>query len=384
MRIAIVCTLYPPYILGGAEISTSLLAKGLARAGHEVYVITTGEQDKKEFCNGVTIYQLKNRNIYWRYPQREKPLLKKTLWYLVDIYNVFYRSKLLSLFSLIKPEIIHTGNLCGLSCIVWQLAKKFQVPIVHTLRDYYLLCPRQNMMKENKSCDKQCFVCSSYSIVKKRMSKHVDAVVGISHFILDCHVQSNYFPNAVQKKVIPNSIIKVQITNKIKNYKIGYIGRLSSEKGIELMINAFNESNHSRYHLIIAGDGNKQYVNQLVNQYQSNYIHFIGKCKPCDFFNQIDLLIVPSLWNEPFGRVVIESYSYHVPVLIADNGGLSELYRLGVSERFSTNSTDSLSSLLNRYFDGKLSFDEDVFEAIVKDYTEEKIVSAYVNLYRMI
>lgn len=382
MRIAIVSTLYPPYILGGAEISTSLLVKGLAQNGHEVHVITTGKQDGQEHCDGVTIYRLKNRNIYWRYPQREKSLLRKAIWHLADIYNIFYRPKLQSLFSQIEPDIIHTGNICGLSCIVWSLAHDFQIPVVHTLRDYYLLCPQQSMMKGSKSCDKQCFVCYSYSIVKKMISRYVDAVVGISSFILDRHLLLNYFPNATQKTVIPNSIIKAEITTKTRKFIIGYIGRLSSEKGIELMIQAFNKSNFSRYRLIIAGEGNSRYVNQLISLYQSDSVLFIGKCNPHDFFNQIDLLVVPSLWNEPFGRVVIESYSYHVPVLIADNGGLSELYRPGVSEKFSTDSVNSLTDLLNRYFDGKLSFDENAFEAIVSDYTEERMVSAYVKLYQ--
>ena len=60
MRIAIICTLYPPYVLGGAEISTSLLAKGLANKGHEVTVITTGNKQKEEIVDGIRVYRVKN------------------------------------------------------------------------------------------------------------------------------------------------------------------------------------------------------------------------------------------------------------------------------------------------------------------------------------
>ena len=92
MKIVIICTLYPPYILGGAEISISLLAKGLVAQGNEVAVITTGNSYKEEILDGVHVYRIKNRNIYWRYPQREKSILRKSLWHLIDIYNPLYEA----------------------------------------------------------------------------------------------------------------------------------------------------------------------------------------------------------------------------------------------------------------------------------------------------
>ncbi|WP_413702352.1 glycosyltransferase [Psychromonas sp. KJ10-10] len=54
-------------------------------------------------------------------------------------------------------------------------------------------------------------------------------------------------------------------------------------------------------------------------------MHFIGHTEPAHFFNSIDLLIVPSDWDEPFGRVVVESYSHSTPVLVSNRGGLVEL-----------------------------------------------------------
>ena len=105
MKICIVCTLYPPYILGGAEISTALLAQGLVRSGHEVTVITTGQTDSKEIIEGVMVYRLKNKNIYWRYPQRDKPLAKKMLWHFFDIYNIFLYCEVNVKFSRIFYEL---------------------------------------------------------------------------------------------------------------------------------------------------------------------------------------------------------------------------------------------------------------------------------------
>lgn len=383
MRIAIVCTLYPPYILGGAEKSTALLAEGLLEQGHDVFVITTGKEDEQVNLNGINVYRLKNRNIYWRYPQRDKPLLKKAIWHLLDIYNVFYEDSLKRIFTLIRPDIVHTGNLCGLSCCVWNIAKSMGIPIVHTLRDYYLLCPQQTMLKGNKSCDTQCFVCKEYSLVKKVMSEKVDAVVGISNFILSLHKKYGYFKNAKYNCVIPNSVKYGNVANLGgKNKDIGYIGRLSPEKGIEFMIEAFKMSqNKNNVKLKIAGTGNKKYEDYLKQKYNDKNIIFLGQCDQSDFFNTISLLVVPSLWNEPFGRVVIEAYSCHIPVFMADNGGLSELVENGISRVFSTDSPNKLTILLNKYFQKDIIFDCNLFECAAKKYSQHIITEKYVDLY---
>lgn len=386
MRIVIVCTLYPPYILGGAERSTALLAEGLLEQGHDVFVITTGPEDEQVKINGINIYRLKNRNIYWRYPQRDKPLLKKAIWHLLDIYNVFYQKSLKRIFTFIHPDIVHTGNLCGLSCCVWTVARSMNIPIVHTLRDYYLLCPQQTMLRGNKPCDTQCFVCNKYSFVKKAISEKVTAVVGISNFILSLHKKYGYFKNAKYNCVIPNSVKQENIINYChKNKDVGYIGRLSPEKGIEFMINAFRMSNNeSNAKLKIAGTGNKKYEDYLKQKYNDKNIIFLGQCNQSDFFNNISLLVVPSLWNEPFGRVVIEAYSHHIPVFMSNNGGLKELAETGLSLSFSTDSSEDLILLFNKYFQDKILFNYDLFENAVLKYNQHKVTEDYIKLYRTI
>lgn len=388
MNIVLICTLYPPYINGGAEISTMLLAKGLRRREHKVTIITTGMKDFYEEVDGVSIYRLKNKNIYWRYPQREKPLWKKFLWHIIDIYNIFYLNSLKKLLIKIKPDIIHSGNLCGLSCIVWRIAKEQSIPIIHTLRDYYLLCPQQAMMKRGHSCERTCCVCNMFSLLKKRVSHDVDAVVGISNFILKKHEDLGYFRNAKVFCVIANSIDKklfeqkmINNSNSLQEKKIGYIGRIAPEKGVEFLIQAYSSCKNNYSKLLIAGDGNNNYVNQLKTQYSSENVIFLGYCSVYDFLSKIDLLIVPSLWNEPFGRVVIEAYSSHTPVLIANNGGLKELVFDGISKSFETNDLSSLITLLNAYFSGELLFDNSKFDEITERFTEDFIISEYEKLY---
>lgn len=382
MKIAIICTLYPPHVLGGAEISVSLLAESFVTLGNEVIVITTGKDYRKETIKKVLVYRLKNKNIYWRYPQREKPLFLKTLWHALDIYNPFYKSSIKKILEDFKPDIVNTSNLCGLSTSVWNVVHGLKIPLVHTLRDYYLLCPQQTMTKSGHSCEKQCTICKSYSAVKKKMSQNVDALVGISDFIAQQHMKFRYFTNAQKVVTIANSVNKVVNIQRSKTNCIGFIGRLSPEKGIEFMIECFKKSEISKsYKLLIAGNGNKKYENLLKNKYSSKNVLFIGHEKQSAFFHNIDWLVVPSLWNEPFGRVVIEAYASHCPVLMSTNGGLLELQTDGISWSFDTQTPNNLIKLFNGISNDLITVDDCVFDIETDKYNKEFIARKYLSLF---
>lgn len=377
--------MYYPYILGGAEHSTRLLVRLWQQLGHEVLVITTSDHDESEVMDGANIVRLKNRNIYWRYPQRDKPLMLKTVWHAADTYLPLYARKIHSMLRDFAPDVIVTGNLCGISPTVWRTCHDLHIPIVHTLRDYYLLCPVQTMTKNGLSCKTQCFVCRAYSINKKRVSCYVDSVVGISQDILRRHLDYGYFTNARQKVVIPNSVPKTPAIAREKRQAIGYLGRLSPEKGIELLIQAFRQSPLAQtYTLCIAGDGNEQYKQWLMDKYASPAIRFLGQQDAGEFLRSVDLLVVPSLWNEPFGRVVIEAYAAHCPVLLANNGGLAELQRDGISWAFSTDSPDELTSLLDRFARGELIICPEMFDEAMHDFDELTVAQAYVDVFRLL
>lgn len=384
MKVCIVCTLYPPYINGGAEISTRYLAMGIKKMGHDIHIITSGKEDKIEYIDNIKVYRLKNQNIYWRYPQRDKPLWKKAIWHIIDSYIPLYNKKIFNILQIEKPDIIHTGNLCGLSCYIWDIAKSLNIPTVHTLRDYALICPQQTMLKGNNSCNKQCLGCKFYSIKKKKLSSKVNAVVGISNFILKKHIDCGYFNNTCVLDTIPNSVPQLKIKQTRGNSIIGFIGRLSPEKGIELLIDAFLASANNMHKLIIAGKGNISYVNKIKEYSNDKRISFIGEQRVEEFLNSIDLLVVPSLWNEPFGRVVIEAYSAHCPVLVARNGGLAELVENNMSYSFSTKDKEELKNLLNSFFNKNLNFKKDNYPNTILKYSEEEMVNRYIEIYKQL
>jgi glycosyltransferase involved in cell wall biosynthesis len=68
-----------------------------------------------------------------------------------------------------------------------------------------------------------------------------------------------------------------------------------------------------------------------MSRWNNTRVRFLGHVKPQEFFSEIDVLVVPSLWNEPMGRVVVEAYGMGVPVLGARRGGIPELIDDGVT-----------------------------------------------------
>jgi len=333
MKILIFNTLYYPNQLGGAEKSVQLLAEGLVKKGEEVVVVTTSNKEYIDYVNGVKVYYLKINNLYWPYISKEQNKIKKPLWHLIDSYNIFNPNKIDQIIKKENPDVIHTNNLAGFSVIVWKIAKKYNKKIVHTLRDYYLLCPKSTMYKNDKNCKNQCLDCKLLSIPKKNYSKYVDVVVGISEFILNRHKEFGYFPNAKIETVIYNSVEVPKVNIKKENKKeiiLGFVGRIEKAKGIEFLLEKFSRLKLENVKLFIYGRGlTKEYESEIKQKYESSQILFKGFKKPEEIYNEIDILIVPSLWNEPFGRIVPEANSYGVPVLVSNRGGLPELVEEG-------------------------------------------------------
>jgi glycosyltransferase involved in cell wall biosynthesis len=238
------------------------------------------------------------------------------------------------------------------------------------------------MFKSNKNCEKQCFSCHLYSLPKKYASQLVDEVVGVSQFILDKHVDYNYFLNA-NKRVIYNSIdipknILNQNIKKKEDIVFGYVGNLSQSKGIEFLLEKFDQLKIENIQLYIYGKGTtKQYAHSLQQRYKNNKVVFKGYEATDTIYTNIDILIVPSLWNEPFGRIVPEANSYNIPVLTTDKGGLSELVKNGrngyiFNPNIENDFFRKLELILSMYKEKFFKFDLSSFssDSIIEQYRE--------------
>ena len=113
-----------------------------------------------------------------------------------------------------------------------------------------------------------------------------------------------------------------------------FLGRLVSDKGAELAILAFHHfvteaSNHQGHQLTIIGDGpERERLTELVSNLQlENSVFFRGVLcgdQLVECLNQHNYILVPSLWEEPFGIVVLEGMACGCLPIVSDGGGLPE------------------------------------------------------------
>jgi glycosyltransferase involved in cell wall biosynthesis len=388
MKICLVNTLYHPYQVGGAERSVQILAESLAQRGHEAVVVTLGKESEQMTHNGVKIYRLALQNTYWPFDNQERSFLEKVGWHTRDIHNTKMARAIGDIFDAEKPDAIHTNNVAGFSVAAWGEARKRNIRLVHTLRDYYLLCYRTTMYKNDRNCEGQCGDCGAISFLKKIQPAQPDCIVGISDFILRRHRDNGFFVQA-EHAVIFNAY-DVPATRPPReprtNFTFGYIGRLAESKGLEMLIAAFRQLADQRpdVRLMIAGKGDPTYVDSLKRLADGAPISFIGHADVATFFSSIDVTVVPSLWHEPLGRVVIESYAFGVPVIAASTGALPEIVepdRTGYLYQTPAELTAAMERCTQLANSAYASISERCIDKARSSFSSAQVTDRYLELY---
>jgi len=106
---------------------------------------------------------------------------------------------------------------------------------------------------------------------------------------------------------------------------VGILGQIAPHKGHGDAIEAMRALG-AGFRLLIAGNGDASYVTMLKQKSAELPVEFLGFVGPLEFFEKIDILIVPS-WEEPFGIVLLEAMASGVPVIATDRGGPKEIAR---------------------------------------------------------
>jgi glycosyltransferase involved in cell wall biosynthesis len=353
MKILFINTLYSPHIGGGAEVILKSLVEGIASQGHEVCVLSTcAGDDYEEFVDGIRVIRVGIENVYWNYNKDNKSSLQKLRWHLNDIYNSSMAEKVVKVVNEIQPDIVNTHNVVGFSAAVWPAIRKLNIPIVQVLHDQYAICPNSNMFKNGKRCEKQCGKCKAFRLCHKSLSNNVNCVVGVSDFVLQHHLQNGLFLKTEIKTSIINAKqfnISAMKRNVVKkgNIRFGYIGALVQAKGVEVLLQTFSDlSAFDNINLAVAGSGSVDYVRGL-KKYEGKNISFVGYISPDKFFENIDVLIVPSLWNDTLPTVVFESLVNGIPVIGSSRGGIPEMISEGNNGfLFNPDSPDELKDII--------------------------------------
>ncbi|PWI34554.1 hypothetical protein DI392_05460 [Vibrio albus] len=333
MKILIINTLYSPHKFGGAEVSVQLLAESLVSQGHTVKVLSLSENKEESLSsiNGVDVCYLPLKNIYWPYSATYQSTWKRLLWHLIDQYNPLMSRAVAKHLDEFQPDVVHTNNLAGFTVSVWNEVKKRGIRLVHTGRDYYLFHPNCTLFKGDHNMEVSSFSVKGWSFFKKRLSRKIDAFVGISKFIADLHQKNGYAPTATFHTIY-NPVKPVHIEKNIhikKEKVIGFIGRLSVEKGFDVFCDIaekYKERTDVRF--VAAGEfSGSDTGSKLKNRAEKVGVNLLGFTPLETFLSQVDAVLLPTKWREPFGRVVVECSSY-VPVFVQPVGGISELLEL--------------------------------------------------------
>jgi glycosyltransferase involved in cell wall biosynthesis len=352
-----VSNLYAPHIVGGAELTLQTLAEELKRIGHTVEVVSLAVDgiERTDLVGGVTVRRVVANRQHGPF-NRRKSALGRLQWHLGDVYNGTMAERVAQIIDRFAPDVVSTHNLGGFSIAVWDVVHARGIRLLHTLHDYYLLCPRITMFKSGRNCDGQCAKCRMFSLRKRKASQDVDVVIGVSRFVLDKHVEQGFFRNA-RRIVIYNARkwdapppSETSAAAAPRPLRIGYIGRIEAAKGIEVLLQAVSQLPPESWELRIAGKApDAAYAETLRRRYPLPQIEYLGFVKPDAFYRSVDLVVIPSIWNEPLGVVAYEAMGFGRPVIAARRGGLPEMVEgTGAGWLFDPADVEELRRLLAR------------------------------------
>lgn len=355
MKILFLIDYFYPFAHGGSEWSLYYLMQSLIKKGFQLAVFTPDYgAAKDEVWRKIRIH---------RYPflikfKRNKSGPVSPFWFTNLIHSIISTVSLLTLINKLRPDVIHLqGNY--LLPAVWVCRVCFKIPVIVTIRDYQIICPLGLCLsKRNKyqKCNYKFFFkeelpqyLSSYSRKKSLMKsvfiiiaflrlrliyrcysfllRRVDKLICISKKQAKIYAV-NGFTNT---QVIYNSFNFPKINSqKIKN-QIIYIGRLTPGKGADILLDSYRDIREKeKNNLIIVGQGFLE--NKLRNMIRKHHMEdrvvikgHLEHTEVLKLLKKSKLCVVPSVWEEPFGRVALEALVLGVPVVASNRGGLPEI-----------------------------------------------------------
>lgn len=393
MKILMINSYYAPNFHGGADISVQHLAKGLQQAGHDIVILTLAKElyDSTHSVNGVTVHYLGVNNRMSHIRNKDQSAIHKAIWQLWSAANIAMSRRLREIYLREKPNLVHTHILAGFSTKPWSVASKLSLPVVHTLHDYFLICPRGTMFRGNSMCCRQCSDCRLITQLRKRDAQDIAAVVGVSNYILQAHVAKGYFSGVPVCSVINNSIPDVVPTAAPKlpqgPLRLGFLGRLEPFKGLDLLLDAVSRISTEKVTLNIAGVGVDKYVQHLKTTWSLPNVEYFGLVDPESFLPEIDVLVVPSNYHDPAPRVVLEALAYGIPVLGNSYGGMSELIEEGKSGWiWDLSQPDALFKSIEKLVDERENYQGRHQQCLQRaaTFTREIMVNKHLDLYENI
>lgn len=391
MKICLVSNLYPPSVIGGAEIVVENVANELVKRGHHVTVITTQTEGRStvEEIKGVKIYKINPWNLYTFYNHQKQPALIKPIWHLIDLWNPHSYLTVKNILKKEMPDIVNIHNFKGISLSVFSAVKSLNLPLVFTAHDYSLICIKANLLdRHHEICTDPYLICTQYNKIQRYLvNAKPDIVTAPSNFVIEQLKMSGLF-NGTRTIKLP---LGIQLMNEKKeksyqNIDILYIGALSKHKGVHILINAFKELKNKKVRLHILGKGGDEEELKRISSDDKRitFYGFINGDELTDFYQKMNLTVVPSIWYDNSPMVIYESLRSATPVIGSKIGGIPELIEEGRNGfLFEAGNVNELKDILENLIlniPELKKLEQGAFES-VKKYSIDNHMAKLENIY---
>lgn len=394
MKVCFISSFYPPLLFGGAEIYVKRIAEKLVQQGlDEVIVISTNSKisvkPSIEEKSGIKIYRIHPINIYAIYNTLNKPTLIKPIWYGIDLLNLHSYTIIRNILIKEKPDIVHIHHFKGFS-FAFNAVKSLNLPLILTMHSYFIECPKEFLFRSsNKICNDPSIICRLYAKIQKYLKNDKpDIVTAPSQFMIDKLKKDGFF-RGTRTTILPLGIDLTE-NEKIEKYyqtiDILFVGRLNKYKGLDILIESFKKLNHKNIVLHIVGKGPDMGEFKKIAGSNSNirFYGFVPERELIELYKKANIVVVPSIWYEVFGLVIIESFKYGTPVVGSDIGAIPELIENGHNGYlFEAGSVAELKKVLENLLENSSELkrlSENAFES-VKKYNMDEHIQELKKLY---
>jgi glycosyltransferase involved in cell wall biosynthesis len=270
--------------------------------------------------------------------------LKGGIQFIKSIWNTAAAGQIEQKIKEFQPDVVHVHNWhFGIGPLAFRTVSKLGIPIVHTLHNYRLLCPSAILLHDNKLFTASLQSKFPWQAVFKKVYRNsfmltlwlafivwfhkkigtwqlIDTYVCLTPFAVNLFASSTFGIDKDQFVVKPNFTTRPILQEAIeREHHYLFIGRLSAEKGIVNLLEAFKEL---PYQLKIAGDGPLKEL--VIDTIKSNAnISYLGSLKSSEVavvLQKAKALLSPSICYEMFGLVNIEAFANHTAVIASNIG----------------------------------------------------------------
>lgn len=376
MKIVIAIHHFPPQRTAGAELQAYRTARALQERGHEVFVVCVdaeaavgpGERFtwRDELVDGIPV-----RRLRFSFDDAPEPLL----W---EYDNPWIGEQLRAYFEQVQPDLFHLYGGYLITARPLLIARELGIPTVVALTEFWFLCRRFTMLRSNNVLcvppvdGATCARCISeehrfYRMLGKlapnvmqrswsnrhELSKHYEArkvflldalqqatvIISQSVFVGEMFVTAGVPRERLQFIRQGQDADRIQKEARPKRtsaqLRVGYLGQIAWHKGVHVLVEAVRGLHRQDIALHVYGnlEQDKKYVAQLRRIMDDDgriMLHgTVMREAIAGLFDELDVLVVPSLWYENSPNVIFEAFTHRTPVVASRLGGMAELVQHG-------------------------------------------------------